>query len=820
MKLSLRVLFFLLLFGSTYEAFSQNKTIRGSVSDGGTHRPLEYATLSLFRTSDTLKIVDGTTSDSLGRFQLREITPGDYLLLVEAIGYERRKTTISILPDGAKELSESFYLQPRHGELQNVVITSRAGLIDNRIDKLVFNAEKDLTSQSGSATDVLKKVPQVGVDADGNVSLAGNSGIRFLIDGKPSSAFGSNVADVLAALPASQIKSIEVITNPGARYDAQGMGGIINIILKKSNVRGMNGTVNVTGGTRMENGTANLNFRNGKFGLNAFASGNIRPRVITPYRLERTSQDQSGSQLLFQQGDGTLQRKGMQAGLGFDWNLTSKSALSGDVSFNKFSSESTGQFHQEQSTYSTSGALVANTGSETRNRSSFSFRDVDASLQFTKKYAREDEELELEASTSLGKRLAGSSSAEYNSEDGVQKAGTTGANPGTENESQVQVNFTYPLLEHTLLSVGGKAAFTGIGSSAIVSVFRSAGGLYVPDAGLSTELRFRQQVYAAYSEISFPVSNYFDVKAGARYERTERQASFSAEQKPGGLMGYNTLVPALFLMRKIDDDQQIKLSYARRIERPDYRDLNPFINTSDPKNISAGNPQLVPEIGNRIELSYNREFPRLGTLATTLFFRTNNHDIQPYVVFFDQYRVGDTVYHNVSVSTRENIGTERNIGMNLFLETRSFSGINLRSNLFLFYRRIRNTIDAAYSPESFNYRINLNATWQLAPTWTSELFGNFSSARNEVQGRYPSFTTYTIAMRKQFWNKKGSLALTATNPFARYTEQTTALRGASFAWTSTRFVPVRSFGLNFTWKFGKLEFKKEHTESASPELTP
>ncbi|RYY90853.1 MAG: hypothetical protein EOO15_00890 [Chitinophagaceae bacterium] len=211
---------------------------------------------------------------------------------------------------------------------------------------------------------------------------------------------------------------------------------------------------------------------------------------------------------------------------------------------------------------------------------------------------------------------------------------------------------------------------------------------------------------------------------------------------------------------------------------------------------------------------------RAGTLAATLFFRTNNHDIQPYVAFFDQYQVGDSIYRNVSVSTRENIGTERNVGMNLFLETKPFGGISLRSNLFLFYRRIRNTIDAAYSPESFNYRINLNATWQIAPTWTSELFGNFSSARNEVQGRYPAFTTYTFALRKQFWNKKGSLALTTTNPFARYSAQTTELRGASFSWTSTRFVPLRSFGLNFTWKFGKLEFTKERTESSGAELTP
>src|SRR3982751_2382796 len=175
--------------------------------------------------------------------------------------------------------------------LQNVIVTGSTKLIDNRIDKLVFNAEKDITSQTGVATDVLKKVPQVSVDVDGNVELAGSSSIRFLINGKPSTAFGSSITDVLQSIPASQIKSIEVITNPGAKYDAQGLGGIINIILKKSTAQGINGNLSLSAGTRADNGSFNFNARKGTFGINAFFSGNARLTSKAPFSSDKLSAD-------------------------------------------------------------------------------------------------------------------------------------------------------------------------------------------------------------------------------------------------------------------------------------------------------------------------------------------------------------------------------------------------------------------------------------------------------------------------------------------------------------------------------------------------
>src|SRR5205085_230275 len=160
---------------------------------------------------------------------------------------------------------KNILLSKKQQTLKGVTVTAQGKLVENKIDKLVFNAERDITSQTGVATDVLKKVPMVSVDVDGNVELAGSSSVRFLINGKPSTAFGSSITDVLQSIPANQIKSIEVITNPGAKYDAQGLGGIINIILKKSTVQGINGNVSLTAGTLTQNGSFNFNARKGKF---------------------------------------------------------------------------------------------------------------------------------------------------------------------------------------------------------------------------------------------------------------------------------------------------------------------------------------------------------------------------------------------------------------------------------------------------------------------------------------------------------------------------------------------------------------------------
>ncbi|MCW3111890.1 MAG: TonB-dependent receptor, partial [Segetibacter sp.] len=317
------IILFIGLVATAQEKSTGNGKISGTVIDSVSKKAIEYATISLIDPA-TGKVVNGTTSSATGTFTITNVSPGIYNVEAEFIGYKARMINqVSIVKRNDVIDLKNIALFATATTLQNVTVTTQGRLIENKIDKMVFNAEKDITSQTGVATDILRKVPQVTVGIDGNVELAGSAGIRFLINGKPSSAFGSSVADVLQSIPANQIKSIEVITNPGAKYDAQGMGGIINIILKKSNAQGINGNLSFTGGTRTENGSFNFNARKGKFAVNAFVSGNTRLRASTPFYSDRITTDTGASTIvnLHQDGLGKIARNGFQTGAGFDYTL-------------------------------------------------------------------------------------------------------------------------------------------------------------------------------------------------------------------------------------------------------------------------------------------------------------------------------------------------------------------------------------------------------------------------------------------------------------------------------------------------------------------
>lgn len=398
--------------------------------------------------------------------------------------------------------------------------------------------------------------------------------------------------------------------------------------------------------------------------------------------------------------------------------------------------------------------------------------------------------------------------------------GNSSKNPGHENETEVQVDYSQPLKKDVLLGIGAKFTNIDISSTSNVLSFQKSSQSYIADPFLSNALNYKQKVYAVYSELSLPVGKLFDAKVGGRYERTEINSFYSDAQSQAKIPGYNTFVPSLFFSKKLSENDLLKLSYSKRIERPDYGDLNPFINTSDPKNISSGNPYLLPEIGNRFELGYSRELGKPGSVMATLFYRMNEHDIQPFIRYYSEYKVGDSTYTSVAVTTRQNIGTEQNAGASLFADLHATSKLSVRTNLFAFRRHTINTQDKGYNSNSFNYRLNVNATYQFSNTLVAEAFGNFNSARHEAQGRYPSFTTYSMALRKQFWAKKGSVALTAANPFAKYVTQKTTVFGPNFFIDSYRQVPFRSFGVAFTWKFGRLEFKKSREEAENGAAPP
>ncbi|HLX90574.1 MAG TPA: TonB-dependent receptor [Puia sp.] len=805
-------------FAQEVKASSPDGLIMGRVADSASSQPIDYATVTVYAMGNE-RPVTGVTTNTKGNFQIEGLAPGNYRVVVEFIGYRsKEKANIQISEKQRRASLGTFYLSTQASTLAGVTITAQKGLLENKIDKMVYNAEKDITSQGGVATDLLKKIPMVSVDMDGNVELQGNGNIRFLINGKPSSIFGNNLADALQSIPASQIKSIEVITSPGAKYDAEGTGGIINIILKDSKIQGINGTINSSGGTRLENASFNLNARKNKIGANMFFSGNAQLPSTTLNSSNRPSFDSSGklNDMLLQNGQSRFLRNGFESGVSFFWNINKRNDLQAEIGYDNFGNSTSGYLDQQQTLYDSLQAISANQLSVTNSNNRFRGQSVDMSLSYKKTFAKEGQELDVLYQSSLGHNKSYFEQEQDSLSNKEVFSGLNSNNTGRDHETSVQADYTHPFSENVKMEAGGKLDLRNITSNTTANDLNTEKGQYQPDTVQSNAMTYNRHVYAGYASLTFPLGEFLNVKSGLRYERTVTDAVFS--QASGiSIPSYSTWAPSVILSHLFDNDQTIKISYTHRIQRPGYRSLNPFVNASDPKNITQGNPLLKPELGDNYELAYIKSFEKGSSINVVLFYRRSAQDIQPYIVYYPTYEVGDSVYTNVSVNTPQNIGVENNYGLNIYGSVPFTSRLTVRTNLSFFDRFIQNGIVAGANITSFNYRVNMNITYQFKHDFVGEAFGNFNSPRNEVQGRFPSFTSYNLAFRKQLWKKKGSIGFTTTNPFNKYVVQTTAVSGTGFILNSTRKLPFRSFGISFMYKFGKLEFKKDDQDHNRPQ---
>jgi len=778
-------------------------TITGKVVDAATKVPVDYATISLYK-QGAASPFDGTTTDPKGNFKISNVSPGDYKVTIDFLGYTRQTIDHVVVTASEKNASMgTINLAAVRNQLKEVNITASVPTVENKIDKLVYSPANDLTAQGGVALDVLQKVPMVTVDINGNVELMGNTNIQFLINGKPSTIFGSSITDALQAIPASQIKNIEVITNPGAKYDASGTGGIINIILKDSKVQGVNGSVNLNAGTRLENGSFNLNARKGNFGVNTFFSGNGNLSSTTPSSASRLSYNRTRDTAtqLYQNGASAFKRSGYRGGISFNWDLSKKDELIASFNLNHFGNNSSGYINNDQHTFSSLNNFNVDTMSVNNSSSRFSANSFDWSLAYKKTFAKKDQELDILYNSSYG-----SNTVDYTQEQDYTNVnhaplGSLGSNPGKDRETDIQIDYTQPISKNFAIETGAKTTIEDINNTITTDTLGAGGYSFNPHQ--SYGFHFNRKIFAYYLSSTFSLfNNFIDGKAGLRYEYTNSTSDFPNTNIPS----YGILAPSFVISHKLDKTQAIKFSYSYRLERPDYRSLNPFYNISDPHNISTGNPSLKPELGHNFELGYNKSFNKGPNVYVAAFYRYNTNDLQSFTTFYDSLAIGNSLYRNVFLTQRYNIGRETTEGVNLYASL-PVGKLTFRTNMF-FADRIT---DNPGSPQvsGFAYRINLNTSYEFANNLAAEAFVNYRSSQRGIQGTNPAFLFYNFAVRKQFMNKKASIGLTAANPFNEYIKLSSTTFGPNFNQTSLREIPLRSFGISLTYKFGKLDFKKE-----------
>ncbi|HEY2583617.1 MAG TPA: outer membrane beta-barrel family protein [Mucilaginibacter sp.] len=767
--------------------------ISGTLIDSLTKKPMDYASVGLYHSGGKSPIT-GVITDEKGNFKLDNIHPGSYKLLITFIGYPN-KTIDPIVTTGEKPDKNlgSILVSPGAKVLKEVVVEGQAALIENKIDKIVYNAEKDITAAGGTATDLLGKVPLVAVDMNGNVSIRGDQNVRVLINGKPSGATSSSLSDVLKAIPADQIKSIEVITSPSAKYDAEGSAGIINIITKQKNVSGVSGSISGGIGTRQNNGNANFNYNKNRFNFSANLGGNASwPQTSLTDFKQQISNDtiQASSE---SKGTSVLKRHAAIGSLTAGYQFNSFNNITSTFRFNQIEFNTTGST-------TTTGTTNYSSDNTTHNQ----IDGFDWSLDYTHKFKKEGHEIDLSTQWSHNDGTTDYSNL-YTAIYPSVKNNIVGVN----NEYTVQLDYTLPINKVFKLEAGGKTIFRRISSTSDFYNLDNT-GQYVFNPANSNIYYYNQDVVAGYSVFTITLPKKYTVLAGLRDENTDIHGDpiNDTQNLQPFSQDYNTVVPSLTVQKQLNASQTIKLAYSKRLTRPSLQYLNPFVNVSNVQNGTVGDPTLQPEISQTLEFDYN-SFIKTSILNFSVYYKHTQNLIEG-IAGPGTYTDINGVVHSATITQSQNIGDNNSFGGSFFGTINPFKALTIIGNVNAFTYN-PNPNGAFKDQQSQNgtyiqYGGFLRGTLTLPANYVVEAFAFGSSARHTIQGTTPTFSIFGIGAKKQFMQKKMSIGINAIDPFNKYKSFDSKLSGPGFTQSSSFQLPFRSIGLTFGYSFGKLTF--------------
>ncbi|HYK76415.1 MAG TPA: TonB-dependent receptor [Daejeonella sp.] len=764
--------------------------VSGVIIDSLSQKPVDYATIALGRSGST-KTTNGSLTDEKGAFRIDNITPGKYRLTIAFLGYETKVIDPVTTTPGKPDLNLGrIVLTPNQKMLGEVTITGEAAVIENKIDRVVYNAEKDVTSAGGNATDVLRKVPMLSVDIEGNVSLRGSQNVKVLINGKPSGSMANNMADALKMIPADQIKNVEVITSPSAKYDAEGTSGIINIITKKKNVEGVSGSISGGVGTRQNNANANLNIKKGRLGL----TGNFGGNGGWPQKSEVAfnQADLAGNPVFDQNSSSEFTRLGFRGSVGADYDINSFNAITSNLSFNRFQNSFAGDVFSTRYFNNAANQFSSNTDR------SIIIPGIDWTTDYTHKFKKQGQEISFAGQLTKGKNLQDYTTL-YQGGVGVDEIGN---NDARNQEVTFQTDYVHPFKKLTL-EMGAKTILRDITSDTEVDSWN--GNVFARNAARSNVFDYNQDVFSGYSTVGFTLAKKYSMKVGGRLEYTQISGSSTSNSVTAFNNNYYNFIPTVAFSRTFKNFQTVKISYNKRIQRPSLFFLNPFRNASDLINQSQGNPYLSPEVSNNIELGYST-FVKTTVINASLYYRHTQNIIESFVAKGQDPTSGATV----NIQTFNNIGTNNSFGMNLFGSINPIQKLTLRGNLNV------NTYDVkpvALGPlQNSNtylvYNAFISGSMNFKGGVIAETFFMVNSPRRTSQGTNPGFNMWNIGVKKEIMNKKGSIGLNIIDPLNERKNFKSQLNGQDFVQSSNFSIPFRSVGVNFSWQFGKMSFNQ------------
>ncbi|MGI4737305.1 MAG: TonB-dependent receptor domain-containing protein [Janthinobacterium lividum] len=809
-------------------AASGTGKLTGTVRDAA-GQPVAFATVVL-RDGATGKPVDGTACDEAGKFTLTAIAAGSYTLQVSFIGYQAlEKIGLVFTVKGEVRTLGPLTLIAAPAQLGEVVVQGQRALVEEKVDRTVYNAEQDYTTQGGDAADVLRRVPLLSVDLDGNVSLRGSTNIKVLINSKPSTITAGSIADALKQLPADQIKAVEVITAPSARYDAEGSAGIINIITKQNNLQGKSLSLNMSAGLRGASLGLTGSYRAGRMGVTLGGSGranynipgtfaNDQHTYSTPGVLASTTQQQALTHYRDLAGQYTL---------GWTFDLSKQNALWASVRAGLRNSNSDQDELQTVSTlYPAGGGLGL--ASDTRTvRTADQSNTVDVSVGYTHTTAKPQQELSLLGLYSRNNRHDNFSNSIFNGrENGANLPDyrLQNLNGSFNQESTLQLDYQTPVGAKQLWEVGAKDIVRQVTSD---YTYLQAAGLtgdtytQLPNTNLSNTFRYRQNVAAGYAAATLTLPKAYTLKAGVRYEYTTIAATFAQAGTDADIPSYGVLVPSVNLARKLANGNLLKAAYTRRIQRPSLQFLNPNFQAANPRNPSQGNALLRPEYTANYELGYTTTLKGVS-LTMSGFARTTTGSIQAVRRPVTPLEVASYgVTPAAILTTYDNIGQEQAYGGSLYLNATLGPQLTLNGGPDFYYTILRNNVpDIAYQAQNQGFVISgrLAATYAFTKHWSLQAFGYTSGREVQLQGYQTGFGVYSLSLRRTFADQRGSVGIGAENFFSpripfRYEYASPLLV------QSSNDIPNRfTLKASFSYRLGKLAAPRPTREVSNDDL--
>lgn len=798
----MKKLFYLsLILFSTQQIFAQsegNGKISGAVKDSTSNLVVEFANVALIDPA-TNKPVNGAVCDEKGKFTITKIAPGTYNVQVSFIGYETKTITKVEIADRRNNVDlGTVILSPTVSVLNELVVEGKKDLVEERVDRTIYNAENDATTRGGDATDVLKRVPMLSVDMDGNVSMRGSQNVLVLINNKPSTIIANSIADALKQIPSDQIKTVEVITSPSAKYDAEGSAGIINIITKKNTLEGLTLNVDAGAGYRGSNLGLNGNFRRGKMGVSLGGFGRATYNVRGAFENSQLTSsfdpntNSTNTILSIQRAENNSNGLFGNYNMGWDYDINKKNSIAASL---RYGVRNNNSFQDRLATERFINGVAGQSSLrdvETKDESG----TVDMNLSYTRLFDKPQRELSFLASYSRNDRNNNFSNINYSLPSESIFNRVRNLNDGLNEEYTLQLDYQTPIDDKQMFEMGAKQITRKVLSDFSLFTALGSDGEFVAstDQNLSNQLNYNQDVLSSYMSYTYAAKSGYSFKSGLRYEYTIINA-FTRTESDIEIPEYGVLVPSLNASKKLKKGT-LKASYNRRIQRPSIQFLNPNIQNANPLAETIGNPSLDPEFTNNFELGYST-FIKGTSLNFTGFVRNSNNAINS---------LRQTVRDSVIQTTYANIGQENAYGMSFFANV-TIGKLSLNGGGDVYYADLNNNVPdptQRAANTGWVYSGRAFGTYDLGKGWALQMFSFYRGRRVNLQGFQGGFGVYSLGARREFKNKKGSVGLGLENFLAPSMKIRNSVQTNSIEQSSVTVLNNFSFRFNVSYRIGKM----------------